>query len=82
MLSTETERKPCDLEQFENIFDATLSKHAPYKSVLIRGNKKPHTTKPLRKEIMKRTRLRIKLIEQKVKKIYKNIESKEIWLSS
>ena len=42
-----------DLEQFGETFDATLSKHAPYRFFLIRGENKPHTTKPLQKEVMK-----------------------------
>ena len=46
-----------NLEQFEHIFDATLSKHAPFKSVIAREDNKPHTMKQLRKEIMKRTRI-------------------------
>jgi len=69
---------PGDLEQFEDIFAATFSEHAPFKSAIIRGNNKSHTTKQVRKEIMVRTRLKNR--EQKLKKITNNIESKEIWL--
>ena len=52
--------QPGNLKQFEDIFDATLSKHAPFKSVIVRGNNKPHTMEQLRKEIMIRTRLKNK----------------------
>ena len=52
--------KPGNQEQFEDIFNATLSKHAPFKSVIVKGNNKPHTMKQLRKEIMIRTRLKNK----------------------
>ena len=47
-----------DLEQLEDIFDVILAKHAPFKSAIIRWNKKPHSTKQLRKEIMVPNRLK------------------------
>ena len=43
---------------FQNIFESTLDQHAPYKQKVIRGNSKPHMSKNLRKEIMKRSRLK------------------------
>ena len=47
-----------NLGDFEKTFATTLQKHAPYKSVLVRGNNQPHITKNLRKAMMKRTRLK------------------------
>ena len=47
-----------NLGDFEATFAKTLQKHAPYKSVLVRGNNKPHLTTNLRKAMMKRTRLK------------------------
>jgi len=45
-------------ETFEFLFEAVLDRHAPVKSKMIRGNEKPHMNKELKKEIMKRSRLR------------------------
>ena len=52
------EHSPKDHEDFENIFVSTLNKHAPLKTVVVRGNNKPHMNKNLRRAIMKRTRLK------------------------
>ena len=52
--------QPGNLKQFEDTFDATLFKHAPFKSVIVRGDNKPHTMKQLRKEVMMQTRLKNK----------------------
>ena len=52
------EHPPKDHDDFENIFVSTLNKHAPMKTVVVRGNNKPHMNKNLRKAIMKRTRLK------------------------
>ena len=49
---------PEDITEFENIFVETLNKHAPHKTVRVRGNNKPHVTKELRKAMMLRTRLK------------------------
>ena len=49
---------PEDLTEFENVFVETLNKHAPHKTVRVRGNNKPHVTKELRKAMMMRTRLK------------------------
>ena len=46
------------IESFTELFDKTLDKHAPFKTVVIRGNNKPHMSKTLRKAIMLRTRLK------------------------
>jgi hypothetical protein len=43
---------------FQNFFEKFVEIHAPTKTKIIRGNSKPHLTKPLRKEIMKRSRLK------------------------
>ena len=47
-----------NLGDFEETFAKTLQKHAPYKSVLVHGNNKPHVIKNLRKAIKKRARLK------------------------
>ena len=49
---------PDSIESFTELFDKTLDKHAPFKTVIIRGNNKPHMSKTLRKAIMLRTRLK------------------------
>ena len=56
--STIAGKCPYDLQEFELLFDETLGKHAPLKSVTIRGNNKPHMTKFLRKAMMLRTKLK------------------------
>ena len=45
-------------DRFQNIFLETLDFNAPLKTKLIRGNNKPHVNRLLRKEIMKRSRLK------------------------
>ena len=52
------EKSPHDLQEFEKLFDETLGKHAPFKSITIRGNVKSHMTKTLRKAMMLRTNLK------------------------
>ena len=42
-----------NLGDFEEIFAKALQKHAPKKSVLVRGNDKPRVTKNIRKAMMK-----------------------------
>ena len=43
---------------FQVVVENVLEAHAPCKKKVIRGNSKPHMTKQLRKEIMKRSRLK------------------------
>ena len=50
-------KKHENLGDFEKTFAKTLQRHVPYKSVLVRGNNKPHVTKSLRRAMIKRTRL-------------------------
>ena len=45
---------------FNNEFKEILNHHAPIKQIKVRGNMKPHINKALRKEIMKRSRLKNK----------------------
>ena len=45
---------------FNNEFKEVLNHHAPIKQTKVRGNMKPHINKALRKEIMKRSRLKNK----------------------
>ena len=52
------EKCPHDLQEFEKLFDEALGKHAPFKSMTIRGNNKSHMTKNLRKAMMLRTNLK------------------------
>ena len=47
-----------DYFSFENIFDRTLSKHAPLKTKVLRGNNLPYVNKNLRKAIMCRSNLK------------------------
>ena len=46
------------LEAFEAKSVAVLDIHTPRKTKLLRGNHKPHVSKKLRKEIMKRSQLK------------------------
>ena len=48
--------------EWENQFLRALNKHAPLKSKVIRGNKKPFITKTLRKANMRKSVLKKKLI--------------------
>ena len=48
------------IEDLNNLFVTALNNHAPKKHVTIRYNNKPHMTKQLRKEIMKRSHLKNK----------------------
>jgi len=43
---------------FESDFKYALDRHVPMKSKFIRGNKKPHLNRALRKAIMRRSHLR------------------------
>ena len=54
-----------DYNYFEEEFTNILNKHAPLKRKIIRGNKKPHMNKTLKKAIMKRTMLRNKYRKSK-----------------
>ena len=47
-------------ENFLNIFKAVVTKHAPMKSKILRGNNAPFMTKELRKAVMNRSRLKKK----------------------
>ena len=51
---------PYNYESFENVFVTVLDRHAPRKTIILRGNQKPHVDKNLRKEIMKRSELKSK----------------------
>ncbi len=51
-------------DQFMEIFMGVLEKHAPLKLKYVRINHSPFITKALRKEIMKRSRLRNRVIKQ------------------
>ena len=44
--------------EFENIFENILQRHAPLKTKYVRANNKPHISKNLRKAIMKRSQLK------------------------
>ena len=50
--------RPYVYASFQNAFETVLDKHAPLKTKIIRGNNKPHMSKQLGKEIMKRSRLK------------------------
>ena len=50
--------QPGIYEEFESAIVNTLDLHAPRKIKFIRGNNQPHINKPLRKAIMKRSRLK------------------------
>ena len=50
--------KPRTYIHFQNTFERVLQLHAPIKKKTIRGNNKPHVSKKLRKEIMKRSYLK------------------------
>ena len=47
-------------DEFESAFTKAFDKHAPKKKKWLRGNNKPHITKPLRQAIMKRSKLKNK----------------------
>ena len=51
-------KNPQCYEAFETKTAEVLDKHAPRKTKLLRGNHKPHVSKKLRKEIMKRSQLK------------------------
>ena len=52
------ENKISNFSEFNFVLEEIVDKHAPYKRKILRGNTKPHMNKPLRKEIMKRSRLK------------------------
>ena len=56
--------------EFEKNFLETLSKHAPKKTKIFRGNHKPHLNKTLRKALMKRFQLKNKANKTKTLKIF------------
>ena len=49
------QESPDSIESFTELFDKTLDNHAPFKTVVIRGNNKPHMSKTLRKAMMLRS---------------------------
>ena len=49
-----------DFQTFYDMILRTLNSHAPFKEKLIRGNNKPFINKAIRKELMKRARLKNK----------------------
>ena len=49
-----------NFNDFNNTFKEILNNHAPIKQAKVRGNTKPHINKTIRKEIMKRSRLKNK----------------------
>ena len=53
-------------DEFESAFITALDKHAPKKKKWLRGNNKPHITKPLRQAIMKQSRLKDKANKTKL----------------
>ena len=53
-------------DEFESVFITALDKHAPKKKNWVRGNNKPHITKPLRRAIMKRSKLQNKTNKTKL----------------
>ena len=53
-------------DEFESPFITTLDKHAPKRKMCLRGNNKPHITKPLRQTIMKRSKLKNKASKTKL----------------
>ena len=54
---------PDSIDSFSKLFEKTLNKHAPFKTIAIRGNSKPHMSKALRKAIILRTRLKNRSIK-------------------
>ena len=53
--------KECDTteyREYEATFAGVLDRHAPLKIKILRGNNRPHVSKHLRKEIMKRSRFK------------------------
>ena len=53
-------------DEFESAFITALEKHLPKKKKWIRGNNKPHITKPLRQAIMKASKLKNKANKTKL----------------
>ena len=47
-----------EYKEYEATFASVLDRHAPLKTKILRGNNRPHVSKHLRKEIMKRSRLK------------------------
>ena len=64
--------------EFHDAFKVILDHHATIKQTKLHGNTKPHINKTLRKEIMKRSRLKIELINQVKKMIKGSITFNEI----
>ena len=69
---------PGSIESFTELFDKTLDKHAPFKTVVIRGNDKPHMSKTLRKAIMLRTRLKNISVKPEMRATSRDIASREV----
>ena len=67
---------------FHDKFKETLDHHVPIKITKLRGNTKPHINKILRKEIMKRSRLKnkanntVSVEDLKLHKIQRNVVTK------
>ena len=53
-------------DKVKSAFITALEKHAPKKKKWLRGNNKPHITKPLRQAIMKRSKLKNKANKTKL----------------
>ena len=47
-------KHPKNYKSFKNVFVTVLDRYAPRKTMILRGNQKPHVDKKLRKAIMKR----------------------------
>ena len=65
---------------FNNEFKEILDHHAPIKQTKVRGNTKPHINKAVRKEMMKRSRLKNKANKSGRKMIKDFIKYNEIKL--
>ena len=59
-------------QSFSGTFKAVVSKHAPLKEKIVRGNNAPFMTKELRKEIMNRSRLKKKYQDWPSREKFKN----------
>ena len=65
--------------EFNDEFKAILDHHAPIKQSKLRGNTKPHINKTLRKEIMKRSRLKNKATKSGKEELPKGNNVKDFW---
>ena len=69
-----------DFESFQFAFKVILNQFAHLKEKLIRNNNQPFMTKPLRKAIMKRSKLRTCLMRKEILKVGVNIRAKATFL--